>query len=138
MRIKPFHIAFLGTYLSDLTLVTWIYFHMTKLSNFNSVISKATESPDFQVQLYKVFLQSLTFFLLLFFTFQTFIYICSFKNFRSVYYYLKFFSIFAFAVYFFIAILYSGFALLPMCLYILGYYFYSKKITEHRSMTKTH
>ncbi len=128
MRIKPLHIALVGNYLSDLTLVAWVYYHSTQLSKFNEVAKKAIDSPDFQLQMYKVFLQSLTFFLILFFMTQTFIYLFTFKKYKSVYLYLKYFSVTGFAIYFFIAVIASGYALVPMCLYVFGYYHFSKQV----------
>lgn len=128
MRIKPLHIALFGNYISDLTLVAWVYFHSTQLSKFNEVAKKAINSPDFQLQMYKIFLHSLTFLLIFFFMIQSFIYLLTFKKYKSIYIYLKYFSVTAFSIYFLIAIIASGYALVPMCLYIFGYYHFSKQV----------
>lgn len=123
-------LAMLGCYLTDITLIAWVYFRATNYNRYTDKIGSQIDSPDFQIQLYKVVLQSLTFALLLFLAAQTVVYILAWKKFRGAYMYLKFFSVFGFVVAFGIAVTSSAFAMLPMIIYIGGYYVFSKLFKE--------
>ena len=123
-------LALIGCYLSDLTLGSWIYFRATNYTRYSENIAGKIDSPDFQIQLYRIVLQSLTFALLLFLIAQTAIYIMASRNFRSAYLYLKFFAVLGFVVAFAITITNSAYALLPMIIYIGGYYIFSKLFKE--------
>lgn len=123
-------------YLSDLTLMAWLYYMATNYNNYGEIAKKNIDSPDFQIQLYKVLLQSLTFFLLVFILSQTVVYILAARNMRAAFLYLKFFSVFGFASFFFITIIHSGFGLLPMVIYLFGYYVFSKLFKESSAIAQ--
>lgn len=130
-------LATVGCYLTDITLIAWLYFRATNYGRYTHGVGVKVDSPDFQVQLYRVLLQSLTFALLLFFLAQTVVYILAWKKFRAAYLYLKFFAVFGFVVAFIIAVLSSGYALLPMLIYIGGYYVFSKLLKESSAIVQS-
>ncbi len=110
--------------------MAWIYFMATNYNNYAAIAAQNINSPDFQVQLYKVLLQSLTFFLLIFILGQSAVYILAMKNFRAAFMYLKFFSVAGFAAFFFVTFTNSIFGVLPMAIYLFGYYVFSKLFKE--------
>ena len=122
--------ALITCYLCDVTLLAWIYFKVTNFNRYNRLSKDMLDSPDFQFQLYRVLLQSLTFALLLFFIAQTMVYILAWRNFRSAYLYLKFFAVFGFAIALYIVFNSSFFALLPVVLYVCGYYVFARNFKE--------
>lgn len=117
-------------FFSDLTLVAWLYFKATNYNRYTQISSGVIDSPDFQFQMYGVLLQSLTFALLLFLTAQVVVYILAWKKFRSAYLYLKFFAVFGFALAMYITITSSSFAMLPMFIYLFGYYVFAREFKE--------
>lgn len=123
-------ISLAGCFLSDMTLIAWLYYQATNYQNFNVIAKNAINSPDFQIQLYKVILQSLTFLLLLFVLAQSAVYIMAIKNMRAAYLYLKIFSVVGFALALLISISHSLYALLPALFYLLGYYTFAKIFKE--------
>ncbi|NOT78777.1 MAG: hypothetical protein HOP07_07200 [Bacteriovoracaceae bacterium] len=123
-------ISLAGCFLSDMTLIAWIYYQATNYQNFNVIAKSAINSPDFQIQLYKVILQSLTFLLLLFILAQSAVYIMAIKKMRAAYLYLKIFAVVGFALALLISISHSLYALLPALFYLLGYYTFAKIFKE--------
>lgn len=128
-------IALASCYLSDLTLVAWLYFMATNYQNYGQM-TKTLDSPDFQIQLYKVVLQSLTFFLMTFALTQTAVYILAIRNFRAALLYLKFFSVLGFAAFLGITLIHSSYAILPMFIYLFGYYVFSKLFKESSAVAQ--
>ena len=118
-------LALIFCFLSDLTLVAWIYFMFTSYSRYVSLASDTIDSPDFQIQLYKVILQSLTFMLLIFIAGQAVVYILAWRKLRSAYFYLKFFAVLGFVLSLYISIVLSPYAILPMIIYAGGYYVFA-------------
>ena len=123
-------LATIFCFLSDTTLVAWIYFIFTNYGRYIGAVSETIDSPDFQIQLYKIILQSLTFMLLLFISAQLIVYILAWRGFRSAYFYLKFFSVFGFVFSLYICITISLYALLPLFIYVGGYYIFAKLYQE--------
>lgn len=130
-------LATIGCYLTDITLIAWLYFRATNYGRYVKGFGDKIDSPDFQIQLYKILLQSLTFALLLFLLAQTVVYILAWKKFRAAYLYLKFFSVFGFVAAFIIVVLSSAYALLPMLIYIGGYYVFSKLFKESSAIVQS-
>jgi len=124
------YITIIGCFLSDATVFTWLYWKATSYEEFGKLVESTIDSPNFQVQLYKVLLQSLTFFLLLFISAQFIVYILAAKKFRSALLYLKLYSVAGFAVSFFIIATQSFYALCPALFYLAGYYYFAKTFTE--------
>ncbi|MBY0413219.1 MAG: hypothetical protein K2Q18_03595 [Bdellovibrionales bacterium] len=129
-KIQQKILATFGCYFSDLTLVAWFYYQATNYGKYSQAIGSKLDSPDFQLQFYRIFLQSLTFMLLLFIISQTVVYVLAWRNFRSAYFYLKFFSVFAFAISIYIVFSNSAFATLPAIFYLFGYYVFAKEFKE--------
>lgn len=128
MKLKNLSMIF--SYLSDVTLIAWLYFQATNFQNFAEKLGKSMDSPDFQIQFYQVLIQSLTFALLLFLAAQSVVYILAWRKFRSAFFYLKYFSVLGFAISLFIVFQVSAYALLPVCIYLLGYYVSAKTFKE--------
>ena len=123
-------ITTIGCFLSDVTILAWLYWQATNYEHFGELASKAMNSPNFQVQLYKVLLQSLTFFLLLFLAAQFSVYLMAAKKFRAAYLYLKFFSVIGFAFSILISFSNSFYALCPALFYLAGYYHFAKSYKD--------
>jgi hypothetical protein len=130
-------LALLTCYLSDVTLVAWIYFQTTNYKNYGIAVGQKLESPDFQLQFYQVLLQSLTFALLLFICAQTFIYVLGWRHLRSALLYLKYFSVLGFAVALYITFASSFYAFLPAIFYLFGYYTFAKAFKESTAVMQT-
>ncbi|MBP9681717.1 MAG: hypothetical protein KBD76_09955 [Bacteriovorax sp.] len=79
------------SFISDLSLSLWSYFSLTNYEEYLKTISPMVSSPDFQIQIYQVLLQTLTFSLSLFMVFHLVIYILYWKEksyaTKYVYYY---------------------------------------------------
>lgn len=79
------------SFISDLSLSFWSYFSLTNYEEYLKKISPMVSSPDFQIQIYQVLLQTLTFSLSLFMVFHLVIYILYWKEksyaTKYVYYY---------------------------------------------------
>ena len=123
-------LAMVSCYLSDITLMAWIYFKTTNYGRYAENVKTVVESPNFQTQFYYVFLQSLTFMLLLFFVAQTVVYLLAWRNFRSAYLYLKFFAVFGVVVTLYITVMSSPFAFFPLVIYVAGYYTFARLFKE--------
>ncbi len=123
-------LAIVTCYASDLTLAAWLYFKATNFNLYSVTASQSIDSPDFQIQLYKILLQTLTFFLLVFLLAQTAVYVLAWKNFRAALLYLKLFVILAFAIFLFIAFTQSLFGILPLLIYLFGYYTFARLFKE--------
>jgi hypothetical protein len=84
------HIALICL-MTDLALSVWSYFNLTNYEEYIKAVQPMISSPDFQVQIYQVFLQTLTFTLSLFLLFHLIIYYFFWKekNYATkyVYYY---------------------------------------------------
>lgn len=78
-------------FMADLALSVWSYFNVADYQEYMKVIKPLISSPDFQIQIYQVLLQTLTFTLGLFLVFHLVIYILYWKEkdyaTRYVYYY---------------------------------------------------
>lgn len=116
--------------------MAWIYFKATNYHNYGRIAAETIDSPDFQIQLYKVLLQSLTFFLLVFIVAQTFVYVLAWRNFKAAYFYLKFFAVFGFSAFLLITFTNSLFGLLPAAIYVGGYYVFARGYKELKEAIK--
>lgn len=61
-------------FLTDLGLSLWAYFQLTNYDEYVKKTNPVLTSPDFQVQIYQVLLQSFTFALMLFLGFHSVVY----------------------------------------------------------------
>lgn len=129
-------LATITCYVSDVTLMLWLYFKATNYNDYLHKAKVAVNSPDFQIQLYHVLLQSLTFSLLLFLLAQTIVYILFWRNLRGAKIYLKYFAVFGAALSLMIVLNSTLFALLPFLFYCFGYYAFASLI-EPRALPVT-
>jgi len=88
------HIALLCALL-DIALSLWSYFKITNYDEFAKTIKTMVDSPDFQVQIYQVYIQSITFSLLLFIFAHLVIYFFFWKSKKFAIKYVRFYSFLA-------------------------------------------
>ncbi len=122
---------------SDIALSSWIYFRATNYDEYVKYVKIITESPDFQVQLYRVYMQSLTFGLLLFLATHLIIYFLYWKEYNSARVYLKFYCIFSSAGCLLLALVETAMGIVPMLLYGVSYYFIAKMIGQSKARSQT-
>lgn len=74
-------------FLADLALSVWSYFKVKNYDQYVGLVKDVVDSPDFQVQLYAVILQSVLFSIMIFLLFHLIIYILFLRgnNFASKY-----------------------------------------------------
>ena len=118
----------LGCFLCDIALTLWIYFRVSNYNAYLRYVKTITDSPDFQIQLYKVYLQSLTFSIMLFLAAHLVVYILYWREMRAAQVYLKFYAAMSSAGCILLAFFETPFALLPAILYGAAYYFIAKNI----------
>lgn len=82
-------------FLTDIALSLWSYFKLTNYDEYLKEVKPLVNSPDFQVQLYQVLLQSLTFSLILFLTFHLVIYFLFWKDKKYAVKYVRFYTFMA-------------------------------------------
>ena len=82
-------------FISDLSLSLWSYFKVTNYDEYLKTVKPMVDSPDFQVQIYQVLLQSLTFSLILFLAFHFVIYILFWKEKKYAVKYVHFYTFMA-------------------------------------------
>lgn len=82
-------------FLTDIALSLWSYFKLTNYDEYLKEVKPLVNSPDFQVQLYQVLLQSLTFSLILFLTFHLVIYFLFWKEKKYAVKYIRFYTFMA-------------------------------------------
>lgn len=81
-------------FISDILLSIWFYFRASNYNDYVKYISQINNSPDFQVQLYQVYMQSLIFALFLFLFAHLIIYIFFLRDFKGSRTYLRIYCIF--------------------------------------------
>lgn len=122
--------ALIICFISDATIFSWLYFKASHYGNFSDFTSPYVTSPNYQLELYTIFLQSFTFLLLLAFFTQAIVYVLALRNIKASYFYLKFYCVFAFAITVVIAFKSSVFALVPGVFYLYGYYIFAFNYSE--------
>jgi hypothetical protein len=129
-KIQRKILAIVACLASDITMIAWLYFISTNYNRYNHTIGSRLDSPDFQIQFYEIMLRSLTFALLLFLVAQTVVYVLAWRGLRSAYFYLKLFCVLGFAICLYVTIMKSLFALLPLMIYLFGYYTFASLYSE--------
>lgn len=129
-------IAFL-CFLSDVGISLWSYFKFTNYDEYLKAVKPLIGSPDLEVQLYQVLLQSFTFTLLLFLTFHLIIYILLLKRKIYVIKYLRFYTFMAaISALLMIISLAAYIALLPLVIYALSFIALGKMLKETTTTSK--
>ncbi len=82
-------------FLLDLGLSLWSYFEVTNYDKFTKSIKAVVSSPDFQVQIYQVLIQTLTFSLMLFLVAHLIIYFLFCKSKKFAIKYVRFYTFMA-------------------------------------------
>lgn len=123
-------------FFTDVSLSIWTYFKLTNYDEYVKAVKPMIDSPDFQVQMYQVMLQSLTFSLLLFLVFHLVIYFLFLKEKMYAIKYLRFYT--AMAVLSSVIMIFSkmfiGF--LPLIIYGLSFVAINK-MTKALAQTQT-
>lgn len=119
-----------GCLMCDIGLSLWFYFRATNYNEYIKYIKTITDSPDFQVQLYRVYMQSLTFGLLIFIGAHLVVYFLFWKDYRAAQVYLKYYSVCSSAGCLLITIYETAYAVVPMFIYGFAYYFIAKMIPK--------
>lgn len=118
-------------FLSDVGLSIWSYFKLTSFEYFKATIEPYLDSPDYQVQVYQVLLQSFTFTLLLFLCFHLIIYALLWKEKRYVYKYVRFYALMAaLSAVLMIFSVKAFFAVIPMIIYFMSFKQIGKVLKE--------
>lgn len=127
----------LGCLFSDIALSLWLYYRASNYSEYEKYASTITDSPDFQLQLYQVYMQSLIFGLMLFILAHMVIYLMLWREYRPAQVYLKFYTICSSAGCLLLALTETFFALVPMLIYGLSYYYIARSIPpKHSTLRK--
>jgi hypothetical protein len=79
-------------FVSDALMSLWSYLKLSNYDEFIKYIKISIDSPDFQVQLYKIFLQTLTLVLVLFVIIHAIIYFFYFKEKKLAQKYVRVYS----------------------------------------------
>lgn len=82
-------------FLTDLGLSLWSYFKLTNYDEYLKAVRPMLASPDFQLQIYQVLLQSLTFSIILFLSFHLVVYYLFAKEKKWAMKYVRFYSLLA-------------------------------------------
>jgi hypothetical protein len=117
-------------FISDVVISVWTYFQLSNFASFKKIIGPVSESPDYQLQLYQVLLQSVTFGLLLFLFFHLIIAILFWKKKMYAIKYMHFYTLMA-AISSALMI-FSGYfiGLIPMIIYILSFNLIRKSLKK--------
>lgn len=83
-------------FLTDLGLSLWGYWRLTNYDEYVKSVNPVLTSPDFQVQIYQVLLQSFTFAIMLFLSFHGVVYWLFSKEKKWARKYVRIYSFFAF------------------------------------------
>jgi hypothetical protein len=125
--LNPKQIA-IFCFLSDVALSIWSYFKFTNYDEYIKAVRPYIGSPDFELQIYQVMLQSFTFFLLIFLIFHLVIYFLFWKQKLYAIKYVRFYVLMAAISS--ILMLLSGYliALIPLIIYTLSFNFLRKSL----------
>lgn len=117
--------------ISDFASAIYSYFYISNLEQFKKMLvgTEFSESPQFILELYQVFLQTFIFTAILVILFHLVVYFFYFKNKKFAELYVKYYSIFAGLTLVIFSLLQGQLTLIiPGLLYLVGFYFISKKI----------
>lgn len=104
-------------FLTDLGLSLWAYFQLTNYDEYVKRTKPVLNSPDFQIQIYQVLLQSFTFALMLFLGFHGVVYWLYSKEKKWAHKYVRIYSFIAVFGCSFLLFLGAWGALLPLAAY---------------------
>jgi hypothetical protein len=117
--------------LADIGMAFYTYYALSNFEEFKKILNASgMSSPDFQLQIYKVFLQTLIFTSVLLIGFHLIIYYLYYQDKKFARMYVRYYSLLAA-----VSMLISTWAvsqtilLIPTIIYFLGFY-YSTKVTS--------
>jgi hypothetical protein len=106
---------------ADVGLSIWSYQLIKNYDAYVKIVSPMIDSPDFQVQLYAVLLQSFIFSILLFLSFHLIIYFLFLRDVKYATKYVRFYSFMAAISAFVMALTGYPLAIIPMLIYIMSF-----------------
>ena len=108
-------------FISDVVISLWTYYQLSNFASFKKMIGPISSSPDFQIQLYQVLLQSVTFSLLLFLFFHLIIALLFWKKKKFAIKYMHLYTLMAALSS--ALMIFSGYyiAVIPMIIYTLSF-----------------
>lgn len=111
----------LGCMCTDIALSVWSYFELTNYDQYLKMSKPIVSSPDLQVQIYKILVQSFTFTMLLFLAFHAIIYFLYVRESKFAFKYVRFYTLMAVisSVIMLVSGLYLG--IIPFIIYFLCY-----------------
>jgi hypothetical protein len=118
-------------FLSDLGLSIWSYELLKNYDQYLKIVKPIVASPDFQVQIYALFLQSLIFTLMIFLAFHLIIYILFIKKLKYAVKYVRIYS--AMAAISCVLMILSGYiiAFIPIFIYSLSFFTLKKNLKNN-------
>lgn len=109
-------------FLADIGLSLWSYFKLTNYDEYLKAAGPLIGSPDLQVQLYQVLLQTFTFTLMIFLALHLIIYILLWKKRKYAIKYVRFYSLLAsLSCVLMMTSLGALWAVVPMVIYLLSF-----------------
>lgn len=126
-------VAYIGAFCADLSLSLFLYLNATNYREYLEVSGKKIESTHFQIQLYQLLLQSLTFTLFIFLIAQALIYTLAFKEksySEKSLRYLKFFSFFGMTLSTLVAAFYSIYFIILAGIYFFSFQNFKKNLAQ--------
>lgn len=109
-------------FLSDVGISVWSYNQLTNYDEYVKSAKAVIPSPDLQLQVYQILLQSFTFSLLIFLIFHLIIYILLWREKLYAIKYVRFYTIMAaLSALIMIISLKSPVVLIPLAIYVLSY-----------------
>ena len=120
--LKSFKQIAFFCFIADLAITIWSYYQIKNYDAYLKIVKPMIDSPDFQVQIYAVLLQSFLFSALLFLAIHAVIYILFIKKIKYSIKYVRFYTLLA-AVSSAIMI-FTGYpiAMLALIIYALAFY----------------
>lgn len=109
-------------FLSDIGISIWSYFKLTNYDEYLKIAKPLIGSPDLEVQLYQIMIQTFTFTLLLFLAFHLVIYILLWKEKKYSVKYLRFYTFMAAISAIFMIPYYGAYAaIIPLIIYVMSF-----------------
>lgn len=126
-------------FLSDFAISLWAYLRLTDYDEFLKSARSVTSSPDLQLQVYQIMLQSFTFALLLFLAFHFVVYLFFWKHKIYSIKYIKFYTLLAaLSSLVLIFSLNAYWIAIPLIVYTLSFKSINNWLTEQKALETTH
>lgn len=122
-------------FFTDLGISLWSYFKLTNYDDYLKTVKPYLSSPDFQVQIYQVMLQSLTFSLMIFLGFHAVIYWQYSKGKKWAAQYVRIYSLLALISCVFLIGMQTWSGFIPLILYGQVFLLSRKVVAEFKTVS---